>query len=94
MMKKINFIAAGIAALFLATGTAHAGTIAHCGKRTIIFYGQNFQDEEGKPLEEKHFCYSPDGSSLYHHGRKCKVKWGKTFTAPSPSSYIHGHPDE
>jgi hypothetical protein len=78
-MKKLFLT--GLAALFLATGTAHATEMydARCGNRTISIFARHgwiFSEDE-KELPERLFRISQgkDGKRvIYFRGRKCQLR--------------------
>ena len=77
MRKKTLF--AGIAALLLATGAAHATETFHaqCGHKLIYVFGRNgwsFTTQEEGELPERQFRLGFDKKgmrTLYFRGRKC-----------------------
>jgi hypothetical protein len=72
---------AGVSALFLATGTAHANHQAYyqCGKDLIfVNMGKGFTDyalvldKKDRPLPSRFFRWNDYHGILYYRGRKCQ----------------------
>jgi hypothetical protein len=73
MRKKL--LLAGIAALFLATGRAHASEqlTFHCGKHTIEVYGHHgYEFYRGERHLPGRLFRLTNANDLYFRGRKCK----------------------
>jgi hypothetical protein len=85
IMKKT--LLTGIAALFLATGTAHANHQAYyqCGKKLILAnIGKGFEEyvlildkEHERPLPSRFFRWRDYSDVMYYRGRKCQ--WREWF---------------
>ena len=77
-----RFFIAGIAVLFLATGTARANHQAYyqCGKKLILAnIGKGFEEyvlildkEHERPLPSRFFRWRGYSDVMYYRGRKCQ----------------------
>jgi hypothetical protein len=79
-MKKL--LLAGIAALFLTTGTAHAteNYLVRCAGQFFTVYGHHgysfnrsdAEGNEGPEMPKRLFRWSTNNETLFFRGRKCK----------------------
>jgi hypothetical protein len=98
-MKKV--LLTGIAAVFLATGTAQAteNYFVQCGHKLVNVYGHHgytfteiIKGQERRELSSRMFRF--DGGDLYFHGRKCfciPPQW-EGWTCPLEKTNAPTHP--